>query len=61
MSTRLAFAVSLTAVAALAAQAPQDPRQPTFRSGANYVRVDMYATRDGQPVNDLTASDLEVL
>ena len=61
MSTRLAFAVSLTAVAALTAQAPQDPRQPTFRSGANYVRVDMYATRDGQPVNDLTASDLEVL
>jgi hypothetical protein len=23
---------------------------PTFRSGANYVRVDMYATRDGQPI-----------
>lgn len=61
MRTRLAFAVSLTAVAALTAQAPQDPRQPTFRSGANYVRVDMYATRDGNSVNDLTAADIEVL
>ena len=39
MRTRLTFAVLLTAVAALAAQTPQD--RPTFRSGANYVRVDM--------------------
>jgi VWFA-related protein len=61
MRTRLTLAISLTVIAALAAQEPQDPRQPTFRSGANYVRVDMYATRDGQSVNDLTAADLEVL
>ena len=60
MRTRLTLAVSLTVVAALTAQERQG-QQPTFRSGANYVRVDMYATRDGQPVNDLTASDLEVL
>ena len=45
----------------LTAQAPQDRTQPTFRAGANYVRVDMYATRDGKPVNDLKATDLEVL
>ncbi|HVG72586.1 MAG TPA: VWA domain-containing protein [Vicinamibacterales bacterium] len=59
MRTRLVLVVSLTVVTALAAQTPQD--RPTFRSGANYVRVDMYATRDGKPVNDLTAADLEVL
>jgi VWFA-related protein len=34
---------------------------PTFRSGSNYVRVDMYATRDGQPIEDLTADEVEVL
>lgn len=59
MRTRLTLAVSLTVVTALTAQAPQN--QPTFRSGANYVRVDMYATRDGNSVNDLTAADIEVL
>ena len=59
MRTRLLLVVSLTAVSALAAQTPQD--RPTFRSGANYVRVDMYATRDGNSVNDLTAADIEVL
>ena len=61
MRTRLTLVVSVAAVAALAAQAPQDRSQPTFRAGANYVRVDMYATRDGQSVNDLQATDLEVL
>ena len=45
----------------LAGQAPQDRTQPTFRGGANYVRVDMYATRDGKPVNDLRAEEIEVL
>lgn len=61
MRTRLILAVSLTVVTSLTAQDRQDPRQPTFRSGANYVRVDMYATRDGNSVNDLTAADIEVL
>jgi VWFA-related protein len=63
MRTRLALlAVSLAAVAAtVTAQARQDRGQPTFRSGANYVRVDMYATRDGQPVDDLKATDVELL
>jgi VWFA-related protein len=35
--------------------------QPTFRSGANYVRVDMYATVDGKSIEDLTAEEVEVL
>lgn len=61
MRTRLAFAASLAAVTALTAQAPQDRGQPTFRAGTNYVRVDMYAMRDGQPVNDLKATDIELL
>jgi VWFA-related protein len=34
---------------------------PTFRSGANYVRVDMYATRDGQSIEDLKPEEVEVL
>jgi len=63
MRTRLALlAVSVAAVAAsVTAQAPQDRGQPTFRSGASYVRVDMYATRDGQSIDDLKAADVEVL
>jgi VWFA-related protein len=35
--------------------------QPTFRTEANYVRVDVYPTRDGAPVTDLTAADFEVV
>lgn len=34
---------------------------PTFRAGANYVRVDMYATRDGQSIDDLKPDEIEVL
>lgn len=39
----------------------QQPPQPTFRTGANYVRVDMYASKDGKAVDDLTQADVEVL
>lgn len=45
----------------------QNPRgqdaaaQPTFRTEANYVRVDVYPTRNGVPVADLTRDDFEVL
>jgi VWFA-related protein len=35
--------------------------QPTARTGANDVRVDMYATLDGKLVEDLQASDVDVL
>src|SRR5438046_7469964 len=40
---------------------PQNPPQPTFRTEANYVRVDVYPTKDGAPVGDLTQTDFEVL
>ena len=51
----------------LAAQAPaQAPpenarQQPPFRTEANFVRVDVYPTRDGKPVTDLRREDFEVL
>ena len=35
--------------------------QPTFRTGANYVRVDMYATRDGTPIEDLKVDEIDIL
>jgi VWFA-related protein len=37
---------------------PQQP--PRFRGGTNYVQVDVFATRDGAPVQDLSATDFEV-
>src|SRR5689334_5243539 len=36
-------------------------QQPTFRTGANYVRVDMYASKDGKPIEDLTQDDVTIL
>jgi VWFA-related protein len=50
--------VSLLVLTAVILQA-QD--QPTFRTGANYVRVDMYASVDGKSIEDLTAEEVEVL
>ena len=42
------------------AQTP--PAQPPrFRTEANYVRVDVYPTKDGVPIQDLRAEDFEVL
>jgi len=35
--------------------------RPTFRGGASYVRVDLYATIDGEPVTDLNPEDIEIL
>ena len=64
MRTRLSICVSvLAAAAALAAQGSQTPREPqaTFRTGANYVRVDMYAMQDGQPIHDIRREEIEVL
>src|SRR5262245_16974266 len=57
--------ISATAVLALAAYAqtpaPQPPAQPTFRTEANYVRVDVYPTKDGAPVADLVQEDFEII
>ena len=55
----VALAVSTAAAAGLVAQ-DQLP-QPTFRAEANYVRVDVFPTRNGAPVTDLTAADFEVI
>src|SRR5258706_14796086 len=59
---RRAGAIALAgALALLAVPAAQDQLpQPTFRAEANYVRVDVFPTRDGAAVPDLTAADFEV-
>ena len=38
----------------------QEP-QPTFRTEANYVRVDVYPTQNGVPLTDLQKEDFEIL
>jgi VWFA-related protein len=43
-----------------AAQPAAPTTQPEFRTEANYVRVDVYATRDGVPVTDLQREDFEL-
>ena len=48
------------AAAALAAWGQTPVPQPTFRTEANYVRVDAYPTRNGAPVADLTRDDFEI-
>jgi VWFA-related protein len=52
-------------VATLAAQQPSSAPTaaqdvPVIRSGVNLVRVDMYATRNGQLLADLTPEDIEL-
>lgn len=44
-----------------AAEPAQDQPRPTFRLGASYVRVDLYPTRNGEPVPDLERADVELL
>ena len=39
----------------------QTAPQPTFRTEANYVRVDVFPTKSGAPIADLTRDDFEVL
>ena len=43
-------------------QKPAAPEQqpPVFRTEANFVRIDAYPTKDGRPVDGLTADDFEV-
>jgi VWFA-related protein len=69
---RLALSLILVAVAAAGAgsQSRPDPGdagqstasepRPTFRAEANYVRVDVFPTKDGQAVRDLTQADFEL-
>jgi len=65
MRTRLALGVFVAAASAALLAQSQSPRQdeqprPTFRAEANYVRVDMYATADGQPIEDLKPEEIEI-
>lgn len=58
--------VSLCSAALLAAQSgtpakPSQDQRPTFKTEANFVRVDVYPTADGKAVTDLRAEDFEVL
>jgi VWFA-related protein len=39
----------------------QNAQQPTFRAGANFVRVDVYPTIKGAAVRDLVQDDFEIL
>ncbi|MEO5898109.1 MAG: VWA domain-containing protein [Vicinamibacterales bacterium] len=43
------------------APTPQTQARPPFRTEANFVRVDVFATLQGKPVRNLTAADFEVL
>jgi VWFA-related protein len=52
-------AVALAGAALAAAQ--EQPPRPTFRTEANYVRVDAFPTKGGAPVTDLTQADFEIL
>lgn len=54
-------AVLLAATTTAAPQNPRDQQPPTFRTGANLVRVDAYPMRDGKILEGLTADDFEVL
>ena len=56
---RLVFPLALLLTSAPSAR--QEPGQePRFRGGANLVRLDVYASKDGVAVTDLTAADFEV-
>jgi VWFA-related protein len=49
------------AIAQSSTSQQQEQQPPIFRTQANFVRVDAYPTRNGQPVLDLKAEDFEVL
>src|SRR5436190_819265 len=54
--------IGLLLVAAAAPSHAQDQAaRPTFRTEANFVRVDVYPTRNGMPVTDLASADFEVV
>ena len=63
---RLAAVVMLTAAGAASLSSQPQPlaapaaQQPTFRTGVNYVRADVYPTANGQIVRDLRPEDFEL-
>ena len=55
-------ALILSALLVLSLEGRQQPQpRPTFRTEANFVRVDVFPTPDGVPVADLSAADFELL
>jgi VWFA-related protein len=57
----LGFALFLTLSGVLVVADPQQPPQPPpFKAGTNFVRVDVYPTRNGVPVDDLGVADFQV-
>ena len=58
----LALAIGTGAIAIAQSGASQQPQQTpqVFRTEANFVRVDAYPTRNGQPILDLKADEFEV-
>jgi hypothetical protein len=58
MAIGLSVAVALTAT--VGAQRGDQPPRPTFRTEANYVRVDVFPTRAGEPVPDLRQEEFEL-
>jgi len=61
MRCRSRLGLTLAAAAGAVVLSAQQPQQPTFRGGTNVVRVDMFAMRDGKVVDDLKASDVDIL
>jgi VWFA-related protein len=57
---RLFVSLVLASVALASPRAQSQSAPPTFRTGANYVRVDVYPTRGGVPVTDLQREDFEL-
>lgn len=55
-----AAATLMAAQSGAPTQPPQEQR-PVIRSEANFVRIDAYPTKNGEPVMDLRAEDFEVL
>src|SRR5262245_11615257 len=54
--------VCLATVAVPSGQSPpQAARPPAFRTEANYVRVDVFATRGGASVGDLRRDEFQLL
>jgi VWFA-related protein len=60
LSIAIGGAAALIAQSATTAAPQEQQPRPSFRAEANFVRVDAYPTRNGQPVLDLTAEDFEV-
>lgn len=59
----LALAITTGAIAIAQSASSQQQQQPpqVFRTQANFIRVDAYPTRNGQPVLDLKADEFEIL